>query len=109
MIIATLGILFMALLFIYFQKVLIYQMEKNNAMSLAEKSALIYFYTGKSPRKLEFLKRGYAGFITDQGKIGIRIKDSFMGIKSRVSLKLPFTSQPITEEFNINAPGRIKW
>ena len=108
MVVALLGILFMTLIFIHFQKVLIYQIKKADAMSLAEKSALIYYYTNMQKRKLNFLKENYSAILRDGG-INFGIKDNFMGIKSTVKLKLPYLNKPVVEEYRITAPGRIQW
>ncbi len=109
MFVGLIGILLMAMMFIHFQRILMYQLEKADAMSLAENSTLLYYYDIKIGRKeLNSLKKSYSGLL-NKGKMNFQIKDNFMGVQSVVKINLPYLKRTVKEEFKITAPGRIKW
>ncbi len=105
LIIATLGIFLIALLLLLFQKIVISQLIKNEAMSYAEKAAYIKFLKGKNIASGKVFKENYGEFAGK--KISLTVKDNFWGVRSKVRVKIPYKNKTIVESFHITAPGRI--
>ena len=105
LIVATLGLLFLALLLLQFQKVLVSKLIENEAKSYAEKAAYIKFFTSSNIASQKLLKQIYGEYASK--RIQHQLKDNFWGVESKVKVKIPYRNVNVIETFKITAPGRI--
>ena len=105
LIIAVMGILLLTLLLLYFQRILVSQLLISEAMSCAEKGAYLK-QMGKLKEVNSKVLQNYDKFTGKTG-VSLQVKRDLWGVKSSVTVEIPYGNKKITRYFNLYDPGRL--